>query len=658
MKKLIQSTLLAILALLLTASVVLAQTYYAMITVLETGGTNYAMYPAHTALDTPFLVDNGYIAATGLDTRVQDNGTAIPHMLATSRLLFASAIAASSSSTFNFYTGEAALVAFDIITGYNGYITIPDAAALEPGNNFEFEIDGYVDTTAGTGKNLIYKAGAFIVTISDDTDVTAAILAGGTTTVNLLPDGDGDYTNIPTVVGVANHWDAVNDPVGAPDDGATLVRDNDVGANQEFDAYTLQDGIVPIDAQIASVTVYFRHIWAAGVPQIQPGLRLNGVEQLGTEIMSAGVWTTSSEALTRPGGGNWQASDFDDLQVLIGLRDSPNAIDCTQVYVAVAYYNAYVTVTGVTADDHTINVEATGGGTNLLIIDVDAGAITNNVALGGASVPNNTNDWYIGQNNVLPYYDYFLYAIGGAPVVHYEPNTYIRGQEYAIGTATFTNGSVNITGVGTSWNEDMEGGMIRSDVDNIWQVVDQVTSATTLTLTAVYAGAGGAGHAYTMAPRMPDREGAAQDGIITWGNNPTGLSVLMDSLTPYALASALTADISSPDVAGEVYQPEGMYRSNTEMQGVNQLFYFIAYGAAQNISTPIQFFWWVLCAIFIILAMTAGFKYSGSNIWMGGLAAVGAMGACIGMALLPGWMLIIGVLILVGAAVWERTPTI
>jgi len=60
-------------------------------------------------------------------------------------------------------------------------------------------------------------------------------------TETLLPDGSGNYTNIEDVeppVGT-QHWDAVNDLVGSPDDITTYIYTT--SATQEKDAYTLQD---------------------------------------------------------------------------------------------------------------------------------------------------------------------------------------------------------------------------------------------------------------------------------------------------------------------------------------------------------------------------------------------------------------------------------
>lgn len=67
------------------------------------------------------------------------------------------------------------------------------------------------------------------------------------------------------------------------------------------------------------------------------------------------------------------------------------------------------------------------------------------------------------------------------------------------GTATFTTGSPNVTGVGTGWSSDLAGRRIKLNADDVEHVILSVGGATSLTLTANYSSAGGSG-AYTILP--------------------------------------------------------------------------------------------------------------------------------------------------------------
>lgn len=554
MKKLLKGLIVAIVALVIVSSPVLAQ-YSATILFRETSGSTYAMFPARTPINTTYLVNNGYITATGLDTRVTSGGTVIPHMLADDKLLFAYPLSASSSNTLTFYTWIVPLTDFYVITGYNGYVMTLDDAAMEPGNNFEFEFDGWVDTTLAANKNLIYKEDAFRTWITGATDITAGIFD------NVTPTGTVD-----ALAGWNNEPNAIdNNTVTFADSNAIVA-----GAWSEF------------------LELTHAAMWTESLSYYVSTSHIN-VNVIDLDAYYDGAWQDVFQGAFATGA--WETHDLADTESVTNMRIrfQNNDVGAQTANIHEGLYNGYlpsVTASGVTTDEHIVNVSATGGGTNLLIIDIDAGAITQNVALAGATVPLNGNDWYFGQNNVLSYYDYYTHTVGGTLIVNYDPATYI------VGTV------------------------------------------------------------------LPDREGAAQDGAITWGVNPTGVSVTFYGLESEEEVTTITTPTASPDVAGDVNTPSGMHLTDTEMTGTEQLFYFFANGVATDTSTPIQFFWWTLCAIAIILGITLGLRYSGSNLWMGGLAGVGMIGICIGMALLPGWVLIVAVLIIIGAAIWERTPAI
>ena len=162
-------------------------------------------------------------------------------------------------------------------------------------------------------------------------------------TLTIYPNGPGNYTNISgQYPNSGAHWDKVDEAV--PDDDQTYVYTN--SDTQQKDAYTLQD--VSGTGIIASVTVYFRFRSSASTSNYaycQPFLRLGARETAGTEVSTRSTtWTTYSQTLARPGGGNWSWSDINNLEVCIGLRHTsalPNRYaQCTQVYVVVNYNNA------------------------------------------------------------------------------------------------------------------------------------------------------------------------------------------------------------------------------------------------------------------------------------------------------------------------------
>jgi len=82
------------------------------------------------------------------------------------------------------------------------------------------------------------------------------------------------------------------------------------------------------------------------------------------------------------------------------------------------------------------------------------------------------------------------------------------------GTSAVTNGSAIITGTGTTYSTEVSAGdFIRNDTDDIIAEVQSVDSATQLTLTANYTGAGGAAAAASVMPGV-----AAGDAGLTGTN--------------------------------------------------------------------------------------------------------------------------------------------
>lgn len=178
MKRLgVSIALAAVLALLLVTPVV--GQYYLWINVTEEGGVDYTQLALNLSMDVDALVDEGFITATGLDTRVTDSDlNVLPHLLAEDRLLWAANITANTTTQFIFWADQALLDSYSTMTGYGGYVTINDTAALEPGNIFWFQIAGYVDTTAGANKSIIRKDGAITLSVTGSNTLGVTITGG------------------------------------------------------------------------------------------------------------------------------------------------------------------------------------------------------------------------------------------------------------------------------------------------------------------------------------------------------------------------------------------------------------------------------------------------------------------------------------------------
>lgn len=82
----------------------------------------------------------------------------------------------------------------------------------------------------------------------------------------------------------------------------------------------------------------------------------------------------------------------------------------------------------------------------------------------------------------------------------FEPrHRYMTQPDYTTGTATPTNGSAVVAGVGTSWGQAMIGRIFKVTGENNNELayrISAVTSTTSLTLEGLYTGIGGAGQSY------------------------------------------------------------------------------------------------------------------------------------------------------------------
>jgi hypothetical protein len=153
---------------------VFAYLYRAAIAVTESNGTAYSMLPIMVPSNNDWLADNGFMQADALDTRVETlGGLAKPHMVTDNMTIFASLIPASSQTNLYFSTGNSDLVTMDIVMGYGGYVTVADHADLEFANNFSVNL---TDVNSGIGR-IIGKGEAWGLYRSSSSNVTGAILS-------------------------------------------------------------------------------------------------------------------------------------------------------------------------------------------------------------------------------------------------------------------------------------------------------------------------------------------------------------------------------------------------------------------------------------------------------------------------------------------------
>lgn len=475
LKRLLSSFLLAILSLTLMSGVAYAFLYRAPVAITENASTSYGMLPVLWDQNNTWLANNGFMSSTANDTRVQTlGGLNKPWLVADNKTLTAVPVPANSQTNLYFTTGETAASAMDIILGYGGYVTVADHMDIELSDNFTVTFPGWVDTDSGTDKYLLQKPLALSIYVSPmvSGNITVSLVSGNAT-MNLLPTAAGDYTTL-TPTGAASNWDCVNDPVATPDDDTTYVYPGSSPVIYQ-DSYNIQDPASQ-PGSVISVNVSFRGMRSGTVDNyVLPYLRLNGVSVNGTaQDVSAGVYTTYSQTIARPGGGLWSWDDIDDLQVGAWLErnGAGDYARLTQTYASVVYSTSTnVSAIGVTSGDHNIVVSADSANLSISV----GGVLQDTVALAGASVLDNTNDYTFLSGNVMPYADSIVVTKGGNEVLRYQPNDIISGTVLPDRAGTAQNGVItwgsNPAGVGVTL-----GSMTSSGQASIGDGIDTGTS--------------------------------------------------------------------------------------------------------------------------------------------------------------------------------------
>jgi hypothetical protein len=156
---------------------VLAIGYTSIITVGNAHASDYTNLPVIVTMNNTYLAANGYTSASMLDVLVKEGVTTLPFMPVSDKsLVVVPTIGAGDTSGLVWTSGNAPVTYFQIITGKGGYITVPDNATIELGNNFILRWSGYIDTGAGADKDIFYKQEAFRLYVSSAGNISACIL--------------------------------------------------------------------------------------------------------------------------------------------------------------------------------------------------------------------------------------------------------------------------------------------------------------------------------------------------------------------------------------------------------------------------------------------------------------------------------------------------
>jgi len=417
-------------ALIMTGGVALAAsniTNAKWLTTIEVTNTGSTLSDAIAVFELPTdaMVSGGLLSANASDATMRSGtGTDLAFMPAANSsypwVTWINSIGENANSQLSLYSKDVTGGKLRYFPG-DGGMAIADSDEL--GDNFTIEQKGWIDTDAGADKNLVYKEDAFEVYVSPTVsgNITAKIYDFVYSTLSV--DGAGTETNL-VKSGAATNWESV-----LTDDAYTSYVE-DTGAAYARDLYTVDDSTGT--GEINYVRVYAKAVHSDG-GALKTAIRTGGVTYDGEEETLTGDWVSyyTEYALNPKTGLAWEWAEVDAMEIGLSLKCSGAWARNTHVWAVVKSSSPPVTVsaTGVSSGEHT--VKTTADGTNLKIF-ID-GVEKDSTALGGASVPDNTNDWVIGSANTTPYMDTFDIDIDGV-------NKYLIEWEYG---TTFTDLSGN-----------------------------------------------------------------------------------------------------------------------------------------------------------------------------------------------------------------------
>lgn len=268
----------------------------------------------------------------------------------------------------------------------NSGMTRDDVAGLELGGNFTITQAGYVNTSAGASKYLVYKQDAF------NTYIASGNVTSGIPDIWITPTGNDaspDWTNPANAydgnTGVVAHYD------GGPTGGGAA-------------SWTSGNLTLTTPARISSSLRYYVSYTVTGTATVD-AIDVNVYDGSWHDVydgsITQNVWVTKDYpavyTITKVNVHfDWSSSNPGDA-VLINVHEmntQQDAIEVTDV---------------VSTGEHIVKTSADGTDLKLYIDNVEV----DSVALGGVTVPNNANNWSFLLNGAMPYMEYHRITVGG-----------------------------------------------------------------------------------------------------------------------------------------------------------------------------------------------------------------------------------------------------
>ena len=425
MRRLYKAILVGLVLICIVAIPVLAA-YRATYTI--TDGAGFDMLATTADVNNEWMADNGFFTQSAMDTRIETlGGLQRPWMVAQDRTLTASPVPASSQVNLYFTTDNSLASSMDVICANSGYVTMTDDGTLEPGTDFAFDFDGYVDTSASmVGETLIDKPDAFSLYVSDTSTLTAELPGAD---IEYTANDDGDYNSNSNIRWFAEQFITVGAVTissvemklfKAGNPGWLFIDLTEVDGADEPTGGALSTGTYNGDllGGAPGAWVEFPMTSYTMAPAHKYAITLRGPSVAGGDVMHARVDTGGSVYggrcwITNNGGGVWNELVGEDWMFEIHTVSALNAT--------------------ISSGEYQVEVYTTGAN---WFLDIEGS--TEDSSAVGAGVPGNANDWTL-MSDAAPYWNYYSHTVGGVEHALFDPNdmvenTGVEGTETAGGS--------------------------------------------------------------------------------------------------------------------------------------------------------------------------------------------------------------------------------
>jgi len=647
-KKLLKSLLLAIVATgLIAVPVLAALSYSAPYTVTENASNSYTMIGVGEDSNNLWMANNGFMNSTANDTRIETlGGLEKPHLVTDNRTFTAIPVPANSNTNLYYTTGNSELTSMDVITGNGGYITTADHADLELTDNFTIEQNGWTDITVigSPFQNAYAKKQTGFAIYNSLSGVIVSAIEG------MWLDFERTNTDYVTI--------SDEDEFSFSDSGTDKPFSVSAWVNFEDASDST------IISKMKDATHFEWYLTTSGADLIQfRVMNADGSKYVGRQTPAA----TSNES-------TWchYAATYDGSETSAGVNIYIDGVDSDNADLEALPY------TGMIPSDSPVEIGAIKTHTAALMdgkmgeVKIFSSELTPTQVLeeynGGCS-DNVVARWTLAEGTGLPQDSsgngfHATANTADWDGLYVDADSVTSSNHTILVTADSANLIISIDGAvaGSGYESKALGGASVPNLANDWIFLkgDAMPYATII---EIYKG-GSQVLLYQpvsmiIGTTLPDRAGTAQDGVITWGDNPSGVNVGIGSfvsssqpsigiggtepaqdITPVVEVSDWYVD---PDVAGTLLthplRPFVIMMSDTT-----------------NMSEILAWRFLALAMILLVTAVTMNNVGRHQGITM--IVAGVAFGAMVAQTIFPMWTLVLAIGLFIGGLVAERSPTL